>query len=79
MADESRPPVTCPVCGNESLYETTTVAGRGQAPDLLPGLHGFFSSARLHVVACSECGAVQFFADEKARAKLPGNKKWKRL
>jgi len=68
----------CPHCGSTSLYEAQANA-RGQGLDLLPGLGGFWKSGMFRVVVCSECGATQFFADEKSRAELSQNGKWKRL
>jgi hypothetical protein len=69
----------CPHCDSKPLYEANALARGGYGPDLLPGLGEFFHSAAFRVVVCSECGATQFVADEKSRAKLAESSKWKRL
>ena len=73
----------CPHCESTSLYEAKVSARGYLGPDLLPGLGGGIGqSAKFRVVVCSECGATQFFADEKSRsrlAKLGMGGTWKRL
>jgi predicted nucleic-acid-binding Zn-ribbon protein len=72
-------PEKCPHCDSTSLYESQANARGGYGPDLLPGLSAIWQSATFRVVVCSECGATQFFADEKARAKLAESSKWRPL
>ena len=71
----------CKQCGEESLYKTEGVFARGgYGPDLLPGLASIWSirnGAKFQVVACSNCGLTQFYADEKTRTKLATSEKWK--
>ena len=69
----------CPHCDGTSLYEAEADARGGYGPDLLPGLGAFFGGAKFRVVVCSDCGATQFFAEEKARAKLADSRKWRPL
>jgi hypothetical protein len=74
--------MNCPSCGSDALYETRTgvSAGGGYSPNYLPGLGGFLRSATFSIVVCSQCGAMQFFADEEARSKLSESPtRWKRL
>jgi predicted nucleic-acid-binding Zn-ribbon protein len=75
----AKTPEICPHCQSKSLYEANANARGGYGPDLLPGLGEIFHSATFRVVVCSECGATQFFADEKSRAKLAESSKWKPL
>jgi len=75
----AKTPEICPHCNSTSLYEAMANARGGYGPDFLPGLGEFFHSATFRVVVCSECGATQFFADEKSRGKLAESSKWKRL
>jgi predicted nucleic-acid-binding Zn-ribbon protein len=79
MPEKSDSPQKCPHCGSTSLYQAQANAKGGYGPDLLPGLGGFWLGAKFRVVLCSECGATQFFADEKSRAKLAQSNKWTRL
>jgi len=79
MPEKSDSPEKCPHCDGTSLFEAQACARGGQGPDLLPGLGGFWQGGMFRVVVCSECGATQFFADEKSRGELAHNGKWKRL
>ncbi|MEN9574472.1 MAG: hypothetical protein RL514_2327 [Verrucomicrobiota bacterium] len=69
----------CPECGAASLYRTTTPSGGGHGPILLPQLGSFWQAAGFEVVACVACGFTRFFADAKARAKLPKADRWARI
>ena len=70
----------CPECNSRDLFFTTDVASAGgYGPALLPGLGGFFFSAKMTVVACKQCGLIRYFASPEARAKLDTSSKWKRL
>jgi predicted nucleic-acid-binding Zn-ribbon protein len=68
----------CPECGSKTLYQgPQTSSGGGHAPNYLPGLGGFFSSAKFVLVVCRDCGLTRFYAQPEARAKLSDSKKWK--
>jgi DNA-directed RNA polymerase subunit RPC12/RpoP len=68
----------CPGCGSRTLYESRGVgSGGSHGPNLLPGLGTLFSSAKLTVVVCRDCGLTRFFAQSEARAKLKDSKRWK--
>jgi hypothetical protein len=54
-----------------------TSAGGGHAPNYLPGLGRFFSSAKFVLVVCRDCGLTRFYAQPDARAELRESKKWK--
>lgn len=70
---------TCPECGNSNLYTGSEVSsGGGYAPNYLPGLGGFFSSAKFKVVVCKDCGLTRFFASKEARDKISESDKWRR-
>lgn len=70
----------CPECGNSNLYSSAGVsAGGGYAPNYLPGLGSFLSSAKFAVVACKDCGLTRFFASSEARAKLHQSDKWRKV
>lgn len=70
---------TCPECGQGNLYSSGKVsAGGGYAPNYLPGLGGYFASARFTVVVCRDCGLTRFFATREALDKLPESGKWRR-
>ena len=74
MEDQAK----CPNCGSELLYKSGAVAsGTVWSPNLLPGLGGLMRFADIYVVACADCGLLQFFAAATARDKLPG--RWRRL
>lgn len=84
MADPEADPTpapSCPACGSHELYMSTKpiTAGGGYAPDLLPGLHPWYSSGRLHAVVCAACGLYRQYADRNARQRLPSSPKWRRL
>lgn len=68
----------CPNCDGRSLYRSRkkVSAGGGYSPDTLPGLGTFFSSAKVEIVLCGECGLIRHFATEDALAKLQGSGKW---
>lgn len=68
----------CPECRSEDVrrhvdvVDSSTIGGQ-----LFPGLApGRFSSARLRVVACPDCGNVRFFLDEEARDRLRSAPTW---
>lgn len=70
----------CPSCGGSSLFVSQEVgAGGGDAPNFLPGLGGFLTSAKFRLLACKDCGLTQFFAAPEALAKLEQSKKWMRF
>ena len=79
MPETTGLPETCPHCNSTSLYEAKAAARGAYGPNLLPGLSGFLRNATFRVVVCSQCGATQFFADEKSRAKLAQSSNWRRL
>ena len=72
-------PAKCLNCGSDSLYVARAGSGGGYAPQFLPGLGSFLHSAYFHLVACSDCGYVQFFMDENAKTKLTQSKKWEKI
>ena len=68
----------CPDCGGRTLYRgPATSAGGGHAPNYLPGLGRFFSSAKFVLVVCRDCGLTRFYAQPEARAELKESSKWK--
>jgi predicted nucleic-acid-binding Zn-ribbon protein len=68
----------CPDCGGRTLYRgPATSAGGGHAPNYLPGLGRFFSSAKFVLVVCRDCGLTRFYAQPEARAELNQSSKWK--
>ena len=68
----------CPECGSKTLYRgPATSSGGGHAPNYLPGLGHFLSSAKFVLVVCRDCGLTRFFAQPEARAKLKDAKRWK--
>lgn len=72
------PLAPCPNCGGNTLYQgPETSSGGGYAPLYLPGLGGFFRTARFVVVVCRDCGLTRFFADKAARERLKESRKWK--
>jgi hypothetical protein len=74
-------PPPCPECRGEELYMTCIPSGvtaKGGSFDLLPGLGGIFSYARLDVVVCARCGFTRFYADEAARAQMADAKGWQK-
>lgn len=71
---------TCPECGNSNLYSSDEVSsGGGYAPNYLPGLGGFLSSAKFTVVVCKDCGLSRFFASKEARDKISQSDKWRKI
>lgn len=80
MSDENQRK-GCPHCGGDDLYVTSkpVPAGGGYAPDLLPGLHPWYRSARLHAVLCAKCGYYAQFAEEEARRAVQSSPKWRKL
>ena len=72
-------PKTCPECGRQNLYATTTNSGGGYGPMLLPRLGGFLRMAVFQVVVCADCGLTRFYAEPEARGKLPMAKAWRPL
>ncbi|MEA2165623.1 MAG: hypothetical protein QOK37_3750 [Thermoanaerobaculia bacterium] len=70
----------CPNCEGSTLYASQTIsAGGGDPYNLLPGLGGFFTGAKFHLITCKDCGLMQFFAAPEALAKLDQSKKWVRV
>jgi predicted nucleic-acid-binding Zn-ribbon protein len=68
----------CPNCESKNLYQgPETSAGGGHAPNYLPGLGKFLSSAKFVLVVCRDCGLTRFFAQPEARAKLGESGKWR--
>jgi predicted nucleic-acid-binding Zn-ribbon protein len=62
------------------LYSSNEVsAGGGYAPNYLPGLGSFLSSAKFTVIACKDCGLTRFFASEEALGKLSDSGKWRKV
>jgi len=60
----------CPECGSTHLHQRDEVrSGGSKGPHLLPDLGTFWSSARITVVICADCGLVRFYGCEDARAK----------
>jgi predicted nucleic-acid-binding Zn-ribbon protein len=70
---------TCPECGGATLYTTTVNAAGGYGPNFLPGLGGFFRMAKFDVVVCATCGLTRFYAEAKAREKLPQSARWQKV
>lgn len=68
----------CPNCDGSTLYRTRkqVSAGGGYSPDTLPGLGTLFSSAKVEIVLCGECGLIRHFASDKSLAKLADSDKW---
>jgi len=77
---EAAPP-SCPGCGSQDLYVSLNPinAGGGYAPDLLPGLHAWFSSGKMRAVLCAECGLYRQYADANARERVRTSTKWQKL
>lgn len=70
----------CPTCGSSELYESAPIsAGGGYAPNYLPDLGGFWSSARFRLVMCGSCGLTRFFASPEARQKVAESNRWTRV
>jgi hypothetical protein len=76
-----KPEPTCPGCGSSELYVTVKAigSGGGHAPDLLPGLHPWYRSARLRGVLCGHCGLYRQYAEAEALRMLRNSPKWQRL
>ena len=71
---------TCPECGKANLFRSAELsAGGGHAPNYLPGLGTFFSSAKFQLVVCRDCGLTRFYAGKAARERLPHHTKWTRI
>lgn len=71
---------TCPDCGYSNLYTSKEISsGGGYAPNYLPGLGTFFSSAKFTVIVCKDCGLTRFFASQKALEDLPESKQWSKI
>lgn len=70
----------CPNCGSAKLYRSKAVsAGGGHSPNYLPGLGGFFSSEKFHLVMCKDCGLTRFFARRQAADRVADSGKWERV
>jgi hypothetical protein len=54
-------------------------AGGGHAPNYLPGLGSFFSSAKFTLIVCKDCGLTRYFASPEARGKLAESGKWRKV
>ena len=69
---------TCPHCGADQLHVAKGIPSGGgmTSVELLPKLGGGFP-ASLEIVACAECGFMQFFVSPHYRKKLA--KTWKPL
>ena len=74
------PTSTCPGCGSPDVYKTVKPisSGGGYSPDLLPGLHPWYGSAKLHGLLCARCGLYRQVADEAALQRLRESPKWRR-
>jgi predicted nucleic-acid-binding Zn-ribbon protein len=71
---------SCPECGNSNLYKSDEIsAGGNYAPNYLPGLGYFFSSAKFTLIVCKDCGLTRFFATPDALGKLPESNKWRKV
>jgi len=71
---------SCPECGRNNLYSSKEVSsGGGYAPNYLPGLGGFLSSAKFTVVVCKDCGFSRFFASSAARDKITESNTWHKV
>ena len=67
----------CPKCGSQDVYRSEPVsAGGGYAPNYLPALGGFWTSAKFRLVLCRSCGLTRFFASAEACAKVANSDKW---
>jgi DNA-directed RNA polymerase subunit RPC12/RpoP len=70
----------CPSCGGKDLYETVTAANGGHGPALLPKLGALFKLAKLHLVACADCGHVSFFIERETLERFPpAGTRWQRV
>ncbi|NBV24698.1 MAG: hypothetical protein EBS05_22605 [Proteobacteria bacterium] len=76
----------CPECGTQSLFQSTTNAGGGYGPVLLPGLGkmAFWGKVQtvmpqFRVVVCAACGLTRFYAEAAACARLPEADNWQRI
>ncbi len=77
-----KPASNCTNCGGENLYVSDEVsAGGGYAPNYLPGLEKYLGmvSAKLSVVACTDCGLVRFFANRDVTDRIPESEQWRKL
>ena len=73
-------PSTCPECGKGNLFRSVPVsAGGGHAPNYLPGLGGFWGTAKFQLVVCRDCGLTRHYAAREALAKLTESTKWTRV
>ena len=72
---------TCSNCGSKRLSESAkpVSSGGGYAPNFLPGLGSFWTSARFTIVVCGECGLTSLFALPESLARLEDSDKWQRL
>jgi predicted nucleic-acid-binding Zn-ribbon protein len=62
------------------LYSSGEVsAGGGYAPNYLPGLGSFFSTAKFTLVVCKDCGLTRFFASGASLGKLTESGEWRKL
>jgi len=73
----------CPECASDELYETTkdvwSGSGTAHFDDVLPGLGGLFSTAKLSVLVCADCGLTRLFASHDACAQLSRSPNWARV
>lgn len=71
---------SCPECGHSNLYLSENISsGGGYAPNYLPGLGSFLSSAKFRVIVCVDCGLTRFFASKKSLDRLRESKEWNKL
>ena len=66
----------CSECGSSDIRMTTVFAGGGYAPDLLPGAHPWWKSAKLEIYVCCTCGYFQYFVPESGLAAVRESKKF---
>jgi hypothetical protein len=66
----------CPACGERTLFVSEPQgANGGYGPELLPGLGGWLSRAKMRIVLCKSCGLMRLFGDQAALDRLgnPGS------
>jgi hypothetical protein len=74
MADRE----ACVECGAKSLFVSPAAAANGgQGPELLRGLGGWLSRAKMRVVVCKACGLMRLYAEDEACDRLGNPNGWK--
>ena len=66
----------CPECGERQLFVSELHAANGSHDtQLLPGLGGWLSRAKMRIVTCKACGLMRTYAEQEACDRLgnPGN------